>query len=57
MHICTDKLVIIASGNGLLPVEHQAITCTDTEIVSVGHVVTNIREIWIKNIFIKKELI
>ena len=38
--------VSIGSGNGLLPVRHQAITWTSTELLSTGHLGTNFSEIW-----------
>ena len=35
-HICISKLTIIGSDNGLLPGQHQAITCTNAGILLIG---------------------
>ena len=48
MHICVGKLTIIASDNGLLPGQHQAIIWTNAGIMLVGHLGTNFNEILIK---------
>ena len=40
--------VIIGSGNGLLPYRHQAITWTNTDLLSIWHLGTNFSEILIK---------
>ena len=37
----------IGSGNGLSPVQHQAITWTNADLLSVGLLGTNFSEIWI----------
>ena len=40
--------IIIASGNGLLPVQRQAITWTNAYLLSIGHSGTKLNEILIK---------
>ena len=47
-HICVSKLGSIASGNGLSPVRHQAITWTHADLLSIRPLETNFSEIWIK---------
>ena len=42
------KWVIIASGNGLLPVQHQAITQTNADILLFAPILTNFSEKLIK---------
>ena len=43
--------VIIGSGNGFSPVQHQAITLTTDEILQNGPLRTNFTEIWTTKIF------
>ena len=38
----------IGSDNGLLPVQHQAITSTNADLLSIGPLGTNFSEILIK---------
>ena len=40
-HICISKLTTIGSDNGLSPGRRQAITCTNAEIILIGHLGTN----------------
>ena len=40
--------VSIGSGNGLLPVQRQAITCTNTALLSIGPLGTNFVEMQIE---------
>ena len=47
-HMGSCSWVNIGSGNGLSPVRRQAITWTNTDLLFVGHIGTNISEIWIK---------
>ena len=47
-HICTSKLLIIGSGNGLAHVWHQAVIWTSVGILSTGSSGTNCSESWIK---------
>ena len=47
-HICVNKLTIIASDNGLLPVRRQAIIWTNAGILLIGPLVTNFSEILIE---------
>ena len=42
------KWVSFGSGNGLLPVGHQAITWTNPDLLSIGPLGTNFSEIWIE---------
>ena len=42
------KLFTIGSGNGLLPVQYQAITWASDDLLSTGSLETNFIEIWIK---------
>ena len=42
------KIIIIVSSNGLLPVQHQAITWTNADLLKIGPLGTNFSEIWIK---------
>ena len=44
-HICVSKLIIVGSENGLLPERHQAIICTNAEILLIGPVETTFIEI------------
>ena len=56
MHICTSKLTIIGSDNGLFPERCQAIICTKAGILLIGPLGTNFNEILseICNIFIQE---
>ena len=38
----------IGSGNGLAPIQHQAIIWTDTDLLSIGPLQTNFSEILIE---------
>ena len=40
--------ISIGSDNGLLPVQHQAITWTNADLLSIGPLGINFSEIWIK---------
>ena len=42
------NLVNIGSGNGLPPVQRQAITRTNADLLSAGPLGTNLSEIWIE---------
>ena len=44
----------IGSGNGLAPGRHQAITRGNVDLLSVGPLVTNFSEMWIKMMNFKK---
>ena len=46
-HICVNKLTIIGSDNGLSPGRRQAIIWTNTGILLIGPLGTNISEILI----------
>ena len=48
MHICTGKLTIIGSNNGLLPEQWQAIIWTNGRILLIGPLGTNFSEILIE---------
>ena len=48
MHICVNKLTIIASDNGLSPGRRQAIIWNNSGILSIGLVGTNFNEILIE---------
>ena len=48
-HMASDILVNIGSDNGLLPVLHQAISCSNTGISSAGLIGSNSSKIWIKS--------
>ena len=52
MHICVSDLTIIGSDNGLSPGRRQAIIWTNTGIVLIGPVETNINRN--SNIFIQE---
>ena len=47
-HICVGNVIIIGSDNGLAPYRRQAIIRTNAEILLIGHLGTNFREISIK---------
>ena len=47
-HICIGKLTSIGSDNGLSPGRRQAITWTNTRLLSIGLLVTSFGEIWIR---------
>ena len=47
-HICVGKLTIIGSNNGLSPGRHQAIILTNAEILLIGCLGTNFKEILIE---------
>ena len=46
-HICVSKLTVIGSDNGLSPDQRQAIIWTDTGLLLIGPLGTNISEILI----------
>ena len=46
-HMCVNW-VTIGSGNGLSPVQHQAITRTNASLLSIGLLRTNFSEILIR---------
>ena len=48
LHICVSELGKYCSGNGLLPVQHQAITWTNAGLLLIGPLGTNFSEIQIK---------
>ena len=48
VYVAVNK-VIIGSGNGLVPVHHQAITWTSDDLLSIGPSGKNFNEILIKN--------
>ena len=48
MQICTSKLTIIGSDNGLSPGRRQAIIWTNAGILLTGHLGTNLNEIFIE---------
>ena len=48
LHICIGKLVIIGSGNALSPVQCQAITWTNADLLSFGSLGINFSKILIK---------
>ena len=48
LHICVIKLGIISSGNGLSPIQRQAITWTNVALFSIKLPGTNFSEIQIK---------
>ena len=47
-HICVRKLTIIGPDNGLSPGRRQAIIWTNTEILLIGPIGTNLNEILIE---------
>ena len=47
-HFWVRELVRIGSGNGLLPVQPQAITWTNADLLQIGPLVTNFSEILIE---------
>ena len=47
-HKCVVYLFTISSGNGLPPLWHQAITCINSDLLSIGHSGTKVSKIWIK---------
>ena len=55
-NMASMNMVIISSGNGLLPIWHQAITWTNADLLIIGPLGTNLIEIWMKiqNISISK---
>ena len=48
LHICIGKLAIIGSGNALSPVQHQAITWSNADLLSFGSLGINFSKILIK---------
>ena len=48
MHIHARELTILGSGNGLSPVQWQAITGTKVDFLSIGQTSTNFGKILIK---------
>ena len=47
-HICVRELGSISSDNGLSPVQRQAITWTNADLLSIGLLGANFSEIWIQ---------
>ena len=45
MHICVGNVTSIGSDNGLSPRRHQAIILTNAEILLIGSLGTNFRDI------------
>ena len=54
-HICVSELVSIGSGNGLSPLRRQAITWTNTGLLSIILLGTYFREIWILSFSLEKK--
>ena len=45
-HVSSVNRVIIGSGNGLSPMQHQGITWTNYDWLSMGPVETSLSEMW-----------
>ena len=56
-HICVTKLTIIGSDNGLSPGQRQAITWTNTVLLSIVPLGTNFSEIWIRILSLSRKCI